>query len=69
METLDAPIYEIKQESDWYKTEKKRREDINKFFDEFEATYGIKNGFSFYHSEYFEYAQEQKHMTSLKMKW
>ncbi|AME04828.1 hypothetical protein [Bacillus sp. SDLI1] len=53
METLDAPIYEIKQESDWYKTEKKRREDINKFFDEFEATYGIKDGFSFYHSEYF----------------
>lgn len=53
METLDAPIYEIKQESNWYKTEKKRREDINKFFDEFKATYGIKNGFSFYHSEYF----------------
>ncbi|ATO28927.1 hypothetical protein C6370_20145 [Bacillus atrophaeus] len=53
METLDAPIYEIKQESDWYKTEKKRREDINKFFDKFEETYGINKGFSFYHSEYF----------------
>ncbi|WP_342496908.1 hypothetical protein NYE36_09935 [Bacillus sp. FSL R5-0593] len=53
METLDAPIYEIKQESDWHKTEKKRREGINKFFDEFEATYGIKDGFSFYNSEYF----------------
>lgn len=29
MQTLDAPIYEVKQESDWYKSEKKRKEDIN----------------------------------------
>ncbi|CAM4275724.1 hypothetical protein BAMA111019_16310 [Bacillus manliponensis] len=25
MKTLDAPIYEVKQDSEWYKTEKKRR--------------------------------------------
>ncbi|MFG3444527.1 hypothetical protein ACGFZ1_07480 [Bacillus velezensis] len=53
MQTLDAPIYEVKQESDWYKSEKKRKEDINAFFDKFEATYSIKDGFSFYNSGYF----------------
>ncbi|WP_243572777.1 hypothetical protein [Bacillus stercoris] len=53
MQTLDAPIYEVKQESDWYKSEKKRKEDINLFFDKFEEKYGVKEGFSFYHSEYF----------------
>ncbi|MGG0052966.1 hypothetical protein [Bacillus atrophaeus] len=53
MQTLDAPIYEVKQESEWYKSEKKRKEDINSFFDRFEEKYGIKEGFSFYHSEYF----------------
>ncbi len=41
MQTLDAPIYEVKQESDWYKSEKKRKEDINSFFDKFEEKYGV----------------------------
>ncbi|MCM3413552.1 hypothetical protein [Metabacillus litoralis] len=53
MQTLDAPIYEINQDSEWYKSALKRSEDINKFFMKFEEKYGIKEGFSFYHSEYF----------------
>lgn len=53
MQTLDAPIYEVNKESNWYKSALKRKEDINNFFDKFEEKYGIKKGFSFYHSEYF----------------
>lgn len=53
MKTLDAPIYEVKQNSEWYKSEKKKREDINIFFDKFKKKYGTNIGFAFYHSEYF----------------
>ncbi|APH36031.1 hypothetical protein BHE96_10775 [Bacillus subtilis] len=53
MQTLNAPIYEVKQESNWYKAEKKRKEGINTFFDKFEEKYGVEEGFAFYHSEYF----------------
>jgi hypothetical protein len=53
MQTLDAPIYEVKQCSEWYKSAMKRKEDINNFFEIFKEKYGTNDGFSFYHSEYF----------------
>jgi len=53
MQTLDAPIYEVKQSSGWYKSKIKHRSDINDFFDAFEKKFGFKEGFSFYHFEYF----------------
>lgn len=53
METLGSPVYEVKQDSEWYIKEMKRRNDVNKFFDKFEEKYGIRKGFSYYHSEYF----------------
>lgn len=53
MQTLDAPIYEVNQDSEWYKSLKKRKGDINNFFDSFEEKYGTTDGFSFYHSGYF----------------
>jgi hypothetical protein len=53
MQTLDAPIYEVKQDSDWYKSAKKRNCDIDNFFIAFNEKYGIEKGFVFYHSDYF----------------
>ncbi|MCM3227540.1 hypothetical protein [Terribacillus saccharophilus] len=52
MSTIDAPVYEVRQDSDWYKSEVKRTEDINNFFDAFKEKYGV-TGFTFYHDEYF----------------
>ncbi|WP_137743386.1 hypothetical protein [Robertmurraya siralis] len=53
METLDSPVFEVKQDSEWYKAQVRRRNDINKFFDAFEEKYGVRKGFSFYHPDYF----------------
>lgn len=53
MDTLASPVYEVKQDSDWYKSMKKRRSDIDNFFVSFKQKYGIDKGFGFYHSEYF----------------
>ncbi|MBV2197566.1 hypothetical protein KQR56_12045 [Bacillus velezensis] len=67
MQTLNALIYEVKQESDWYKAEKKRKEGINNFFDKFEEKYGVEEGFSFYHSEYFGVYEETEAYEVFKM--
>jgi hypothetical protein len=53
LQTLDAPIYEVNKDSEWYKKEKKRREDITEFFKKVKSEYGLGEGFSFYHSKYF----------------
>ena len=53
MQTLDAPVYEVKQDSNWHKLKVKQIKDRENFFDAFENKFGFKEGFSFYHSEYF----------------
>lgn len=53
MQTLDAPVYEVKQDSEWYKSEVRRKNGINNFFNTFKEKYGIDKGFGFYHSEFF----------------
>lgn len=53
MQTLDAPVYEVKQDSQWYKDQMQRRTDIDNFFKDFGERYGCSDGFSFYHSEHF----------------
>ncbi|MEL3959458.1 hypothetical protein NST17_20110 [Caldifermentibacillus hisashii] len=53
MKTLDAPVYEIKQDSEWYKKEIKRQKDTDNFFKILIDKYGIGRGFAFLHSEYF----------------
>ena len=53
IQTLDAPVYEVKQDSEWYKAARKRQEDMDKFFDAFKERYGTSEGFGFYHPEYF----------------
>lgn len=53
MNTLDGPVYEVKKDSEWYKSKVKRKEDVLKFFRDFQEKYGSAEGFSFYHSEYF----------------
>jgi hypothetical protein len=53
LNTLAAPVYEVKKSSLWYQAETKRRNDINNFFETIKEKYGIEKGFSFYHSEYF----------------
>lgn len=53
MQTLDAPIFEVNRDSEWYKSAKKRNEDIDTFFAAFKEKYGDNDGFGFYHSEYF----------------
>ncbi len=44
-----------------------KKEGINNFFDKFEEKYGVEEGFSFYHSEYFESMKKLKRMKYLKM--
>jgi hypothetical protein len=53
MQTLDAPVYEVKQDSEWYKKAIKRNDDIDNFFKKVKEQYNLGEGFSFYHSEYF----------------
>lgn len=53
MQTLDAPVFEVKQSSDWYKKKIKNEDDQIKFFKKFEEVYGSAEGFAFWHSEYF----------------
>jgi hypothetical protein len=53
MQTLDAPVYEVKQDSEWYKNRVKRDLQIKEFFKKINAEYFKDNGFSFYHSEWF----------------
>ncbi len=53
MKTLDSPVYEVKQESDWYKKTAARREKRRNFFKEINEKYFKDNGFAYYHSEYF----------------
>lgn len=53
METLDAPVFEVKQDSEWYKETAKRKEAQKEFFKEVNEEYFTDNGFVFYHEEYF----------------
>ncbi|CDQ22608.1 hypothetical protein [Halobacillus karajensis] len=53
MQTLDAPVYEVKQDSEWYKKTMARRKRQEKFFKEINEKYFKDNGFSYYHSEWF----------------
>jgi hypothetical protein len=53
MHTLNAPVYEVKQDSDWYKSQVKRDSEIKEFFKKINSEYFKDNGFSFYHSEWF----------------
>jgi hypothetical protein len=53
VETLDAPVYEINQDSDWYKRKMKQKEDTKNFFQVVKEKYGLVDGFGFYHSDYF----------------
>jgi hypothetical protein len=53
MQTLDAPIFEVKQDSDWYKRKRKQQEDIEVFFKTIKEKYGLVDGFGYYHSDFF----------------
>lgn len=53
MQTLDAPVYEVKQDSEWYKQKVKQDEETKQFFKTIKKKYGIGEGFGFYHSEFF----------------
>lgn len=67
MQTLNAPIYEVKQDSDWYKAEKKRKEGINAFFDKFEKSTESRKASRFINLNISESMKEQKRMKYLKM--
>ena len=66
MQTLDAPVYEVRQDSEWYKETVKRDTDINNFFKEINEKYFTDNGFSFYHSEYFGISGSSKDYETYK---
>lgn len=53
VEALGSPVYEVKQDSQWYKDEKQRRKDTKLFFKRIQARFGMNDGFAFYHSNYF----------------
>ena len=52
-QTLDAPVYEVKQDSEWYIETKARNKRQDEFFKEINTTYFEDRGFAYYHSEYF----------------
>jgi hypothetical protein len=66
MNTLDAPIYEVKQDSEWYQKQVKRRTDIEEFFKKMNSEYFKDNGFSFYHSEWFGVQGDSKDYETFK---
>ncbi len=53
MQTLDAPIYEVKQDSEWYKAEVQCKSDRQNFYSALKDKFGTIEGFAYYHSEYF----------------
>lgn len=53
MNTLDAPVFEVKKDSDWYKETKQYNERRKNFFEEMNKTYMKDSGFVYWHSEYF----------------
>lgn len=53
MNTLDAPIFEVSQDSQWYKDEVKLRKNQKDFFKTINKEYFSDNGFIYYHSEHF----------------
>ncbi|AUJ23147.1 hypothetical protein [Virgibacillus dokdonensis] len=53
MQTLDAPVFEVRQDSDWYKEEIERREKTKEFFNKIQNGYIQDNGFAFYHESHF----------------
>lgn len=53
MQTLDAPVFEVNQDSEWYKNKKQQKEDTKNFFKIIKEKYGLSDGFAFYHSDYF----------------
>ncbi len=53
MQTLDSPVYEVKQDSQWYKDTIETREKRAEFFETLNKDYFQDNGFAFYHDEYF----------------
>lgn len=66
MNTLNAPVYEVKQDSQWYKQKVKQKSDIKKFFEKVNSEYFKDNGFSFYHSEHFGIQAESKDLETYK---
>ena len=50
MQTLDSPVYEVKQNSDWYQKEFNRRENQKKFFETIKNDFITDNGFAFYNA-------------------
>lgn len=50
---LSAPVYEVRQDSEWYQQKFKRRQLLADFFKEINNTYFKDNGFSFYSSTRF----------------
>lgn len=53
MATLSHPVYEVKQDTKWYKEKLKWRKGSKQFFEDLDKDYGIKVGFHYYHSTYF----------------
>jgi len=53
METLNSPVYEVRQDSEWYKNHMERKRLIKDFFRNVNSTYFKDSGFSFYHSTCF----------------
>lgn len=53
MKTLDSPVYEVDQNSEWFKANIQEKERLKQIFKEFEEKYGTSHGFGIYHEEYF----------------
>ncbi|WP_143804809.1 hypothetical protein [Paraliobacillus ryukyuensis] len=53
MQTLDSPVFEVKQDSKWYKNTIERERKRKEFFKKINSTYFKDNGFAYYHDEHF----------------
>jgi hypothetical protein len=58
--TLNAPVFEVKQDSEWYKYTKARLQREKEFFAELNKTFFEDNGFSYYHGEHFGVSGDSK---------
>lgn len=65
MQTLDSPVFEVKQDSKWYKETKDRRDGREEFFKRVkENGYFKDNGFAFYDEKHFGiYAESDDYET------
>lgn len=64
--TLNAPVFEVKQDSEWYQYKKAQTQRERSFFKEILSNYFEDNGFSYYHDDHFGVSGDSKDFEKYK---